>query len=117
MRGRHSARLSCHGDGESGTLEGMTKNPYVVWFMLAIVVFLAMLLGISCNGSKKATSMPSGALTKLTLQTRAGSKVTLNVEIADDEPEREKGLSNRTELPQDNGMLFLLDDRHAGFWM
>lgn len=40
------------------------------------------------------------------------------VEIADDEPERETGLMNRDNLPAGQGMLFLFPDaRERAFWM
>lgn len=46
------------------------------------------------------------------------SGVRLSVEVADDREERETGLSGRTSLPEDHGMLFVFETaaRH-GFWM
>ena len=78
---------------------------------MAAAVLLALFC-LGCGGSSK-----DGDTTKLTLVAKSGTKVTLNVEIADDELEREKGLSGRKSLGANNGMLFLLDNRHAGFWM
>lgn len=41
-----------------------------------------------------------------------------DVEIAADEPSRERGLMFRDEMPADHGMLFLFDDRaERTFWM
>ena len=41
-----------------------------------------------------------------------------SVEIADTEPEREKGLMFRKELPEGQGMLFdFHHDQEVGFWM
>jgi uncharacterized membrane protein (UPF0127 family) len=54
----------------------------------------------------------------VSIKTGTGKTVKITAEIADEQPERELGLSGRRELAPDAGMLFLLDDgRHAGFWM
>lgn len=45
-------------------------------------------------------------------------KSSLSIEIADTEPEREKGLMFRYSLPADNGMLFVFNnERKLSFWM
>ena len=47
-----------------------------------------------------------------------GGTTTVKVELARTPPEQEKGLSGRTSLPDDHGLLFIFD--HAdkyGFWM
>ncbi len=77
-----------------------------------MAVMTSMLVA-GCGGSKTAKADTR----KLTIVAHGGAKANLNVEIADDEPEREKGLSGRKHLDADGGMLFLLDNRHAGFWM
>jgi uncharacterized protein len=44
--------------------------------------------------------------------------VLLNVEVADTEPKREKGLMFRRKLGQGEGMVFLFDDEHEiTMWM
>jgi len=44
--------------------------------------------------------------------------VTLQVEIADTQEKKEKGLSNRESLHEDRGMLFLFEKPgRYGFWM
>lgn len=41
-----------------------------------------------------------------------------NVKVAKTEEEREKGLQNVKELPEDEGMLFIFDNpQTVGFWM
>ncbi|ADU14465.1 protein of unknown function DUF192 [Asticcacaulis excentricus CB 48] len=48
----------------------------------------------------------------------AGTSHAFQVEIADDEQERETGLMNRDNLPTGQGMLFLFPDaRERAFWM
>ncbi|BBF82106.1 DUF192 domain-containing protein [Asticcacaulis excentricus] len=47
-----------------------------------------------------------------------GATHAFQVEIADDEQERETGLMNRDNLPAGQGMLFLFPDaRERAFWM
>lgn len=47
-----------------------------------------------------------------------GATHAFQVEIADDEQERETGLMNRDSLPTGQGMLFLFPDaRERAFWM
>ncbi|HEX5141763.1 MAG TPA: DUF192 domain-containing protein [Dehalococcoidia bacterium] len=53
----------------------------------------------------------------LTIVTANGTTARIQVEIADSDEERSKGLSGRTELPNDTGMLFTGLDDHRGFWM
>jgi len=46
------------------------------------------------------------------------SSQTFNIEIADDEDEQIKGLSDRESLDKDSGMLFILETKgRYGFWM
>ncbi|ANP47891.1 hypothetical protein ATE48_00985 [Candidatus Viadribacter manganicus] len=53
----------------------------------------------------------------LTIETHSGS-VRFNVEIADDEAERNQGLMFRAPLPDDRGMLFHFQTpENATFWM
>jgi uncharacterized membrane protein (UPF0127 family) len=53
----------------------------------------------------------------LTIDTHGGS-VRFNVEIADDEAERNQGLMFRDPLPDDRGMLFHFQTpERASFWM
>lgn len=55
--------------------------------------------------------------TKIMLQS-GEEEISLWVEIADDPPEQERGLMERTELPKDEGMLFIFSQpRMLSFWM
>jgi uncharacterized membrane protein (UPF0127 family) len=52
------------------------------------------------------------------LQPSAGSPSSVSLEVAADDPARERGLSNRAELPLGTGMAFLFpSDTQAAFWM
>jgi len=60
---------------------------------------------------------PTAPTEVLTIETHRG-EVRLNVEIADDEAERNRGLMYRDPLPDDRGMLFHFQQpEHASFWM
>ena len=60
---------------------------------------------------------PTAPTEVLNIDTQDGP-VQLNVEIADDEAERNQGLMFRDPLPDDLGMLFHFQTpEHASFWM
>jgi uncharacterized protein len=60
---------------------------------------------------------PNAQTEVLTIDTANGA-VRFNVEIADDEAERNRGLMFRDPLPDDRGMLFEFQEpEHASFWM
>jgi len=47
-----------------------------------------------------------------------GDEVTVHVEVADSQAERERGLMGRRELPDDAGMVFVFPtDSTSAFWM
>ncbi len=62
---------------------------------------------------------PARAAGQSTLEIVSASGVhAFNVELATTEPERERGLMFRKELPQGQGMLFdFLNDQPVSFWM
>jgi uncharacterized membrane protein (UPF0127 family) len=87
---------------------------------IAAVAIFIVLVGVfiqkspSINWSKYfpvATSVQEKTVT-------VGGK-TLQVEIANTETLREKGLSGKTSLPTENGMLFVFDSKKVNpiFWM
>ena len=53
----------------------------------------------------------------LTIVAANGTTARLQVEVADTPEERSLGLSGRTEVPNDTGMLFTDLSRNSGFWM
>lgn len=62
---------------------------------------------------------PARALDRHTVEIAGKTGVhVFSVEIADTEPEREKGLMYRKRLPDGHGMLFdFHQDQQVGFWM
>lgn len=53
----------------------------------------------------------------MSIATGASTNAYLEVEIADTEPERNVGLSGRSSLGANDGMLFVIPVRGPGFWM
>ena len=49
--------------------------------------------------------------------TNGTKSVRLQVAIADEEPERNRGLTGRTSVADTEGMLFVIPVRGPGFWM
>jgi uncharacterized protein len=66
-----------------------------------------------------ASLAPSQAMEQSTLEIVSATGVhAFNVELATTEPERERGLMFRKELPQGQGMLFdFFTDQPVSFWM
>ena len=74
-------------------------------FLFATLVVLA---GCGGDGESQAKAVLS----------HGDHEVTVAVEIADTESERERGLMSRTSLPEDEGMVFMFPETHRGpFWM
>ncbi len=97
------------------------------WIQVLRVGAIAVILGagacaqqVSGGGANSASGAsvdPTAPTEMLTIATQSGP-VQLNVEIADDEAERNQGLMYRDPLPDDRGMLFHFQTpEHAVFWM
>lgn len=92
-------------------------------FRAAAFVMLVALSGCAQQAAETAPTTsgasigPNAPTEVLTIETHQGP-VRLNVEIADDEAERNRGLMYRDPLPDDRGMLFHFQQpEHASFWM
>lgn len=85
---------------------------------LLIVGTLALGLSLSaCAKSSAPVDEAGRPLEELKIVTASGEHAML-VEIADDEPERERGLMFRPPLADDRGMLFEFPDAaERSFWM
>ena len=81
---------------------------------LFCALILVMTLLIACNS--EAPAADSG-LPRLDIRNSRSETVSLGIEIADTQDEREHGLSNRESLAKDTGMLFIIEQRGPGFWM
>jgi uncharacterized membrane protein (UPF0127 family) len=81
--------------------------------VLAVMTVMAVSLIAGGCGNGAATS----AGTLPTVPMKLGSK-TFTLEIANDAPEREKGLMRRDSMPADHGMIFVFpDEQRLGFYM
>lgn len=87
--------------------------------LLPPAVLLAVLFVAGCGlpGSGGSVDADTG-LPSLTIETSGGEEVEVWVEIADEREEQVRGLMERTDLPEDQGMLFVFEDeRPRSFWM
>jgi uncharacterized membrane protein (UPF0127 family) len=87
--------------------------------ILALVLFVSALVVLGC--AAKGGPAPDGPTKPNpvlpTAEIRSGS-VTLTVELARDEGQRERGLMFRKSLAEGRGMLFVFDaDQILAFWM
>jgi len=80
----------------------------------ALIAFVALLSLMSCTEDDPTVAVP---IASAVIQTADGA-VSLRVETADTDAEREHGLMDRTSLGADEGMVFLFDSPSDGsFWM
>ncbi|HEY2071891.1 MAG TPA: DUF192 domain-containing protein [Rhizomicrobium sp.] len=82
---------------------------------LGFVALMALVL-VAC--SKAAEKSPIGLkMETITIDTDQGTR-TFQVEIADNDAERERGLMFRKAMEADHGMLFVFErDEGVAFWM
>ena len=72
----------------------------------------------TANTSVTGSTATTSGLPTVTIRASGGEKVVMNVEIADTEAEREKGLMGRTAMDEDHGMLFVFpNEQTLSFWM
>jgi uncharacterized membrane protein (UPF0127 family) len=89
---------------------------------LRAIAIAALLAGGACaqqaaDTTSGASVGPQAPTEVLTVETSSGA-VRFNVEIADDDAERDHGLMYRDPLPDDRGMLFdFPEPRRVTFWM
>ncbi|MGD9889766.1 MAG: DUF192 domain-containing protein [Dehalococcoidia bacterium] len=87
---------------------------------LAIVMLIsACSSSDNSNSSNEAAAKPNDSgLPVLTFTSSGGANASLAVEVANDTNEMTCGLMHRTELPDDQGMIFVYaEDANGGFWM
>ena len=91
-------------------MNGITALVIVVGMFVVLTALVALGLG-SLSSSENVEGEP------LIILTRSGTTAHLDIEVAETVGERQIGLMGRRELPQDAGMLFVLEERGRGFWM
>lgn len=87
--------------------------------IIPIVAVAAFIVAVGFLVQKTNTNSPIQSPTPQPAPTVTIRNVTINVELAKTNEEREKGLSDRTSLNKNSGMLFIFDakDNTPAFWM
>ena len=79
---------------------------------------MALAVALSACASRSAPPAPAQAAPRVIIETAAGARHTVAVELARTDAERERGLMGRRELGEDAGMLFLFEASEVrAFWM
>jgi len=77
--------------------------------------------GISGEGAATTTgggTADAAGTQIVTIEASGGDEVEVQIEVADDYAERQRGLMERIALGQDRGMLFVFDgEEELSFWM
>jgi uncharacterized membrane protein (UPF0127 family) len=79
---------------------------------LALLLLVTLVVAGACYSSEDPP------VTATALIDTGGDSVLVDLEIADTDEERERGLMFRESLPEDRGMAFVFFEEHTGFfWM
>jgi uncharacterized membrane protein (UPF0127 family) len=85
--------------------------------LAALAIALSSPVIVAPQALAEAAMMLPVHMAKLAIDTASGVKL-FSIEIADESSEQERGLMFRTDMPDDRGMLFVLErTRQASFWM
>jgi uncharacterized protein len=87
--------------------------------MKILMAFLLSFAVFACDGAAQEKPMASPASSKeLSIVTAKGDVHTFKIELALTHAEQERGLMNRTSMPDDHGMLFYFGhSAERSFWM
>lgn len=90
----------------------------IVGCLATTTVFVLPAIRKPPGAQSSAGAAPSGALTVDYQLRGSGQPVTVRLEVAPDPPSRTRGLSRRTSVPPNTGMVFLYPrDTTGSFWM
>ncbi len=82
----------------------------------AVLAALLAAPALACASKKEAE--PAVPTPRVLVETSAGARAAVDVEIARTEAERRQGLMDRASLPEHAGMLFIFDETAVhSFWM
>ena len=88
----------------------MSLNKLIIIFGVILVIFVGVIF-FQFNSNSKTNQKASGNTVKINNQ-------TFNVEVVDTQEKAQLGLSGRKSLPQNQGMLFVFDEKsYHTFWM
>lgn len=89
-------------------------SPTQLLSVLAILAVLTLLLKVGCD-RRRIQSEPNTGLESIEMQ--IGSKM-FNLEIANDDETRQRGLMRRDSMPANHGMIFVFPKEEVlSFWM
>ena len=95
-----NAAAACGGDGDDSPAPAATGG------------------GPAATPAAAATSPATLPVATLVFTSRAGERIELHAEVADEPSERARGLMFRESMAEDAGMIFVYDDDHiGGFYM
>ena len=78
----------------------------------------AALAALTAMAAPPKKAEPGAAPARVVVETAAGTRLAVRVEVVRTDPERARGLMFRTSLDGDAGMLFVFDESaDHGFWM
>lgn len=90
----------------------MSVNKIIVIFGIIFLIF-GVIIFFQFNSRSMSNILGGSLNSKVTI-----NEATFGVEVVEDEEERVKGLSDRDDLPEDQGMLFIFDKpSYYSFWM
>lgn len=93
------------------------KNHFLIVLLIIVLIFTLALKRYSFSGNNPPQPIPTTTEILETKTMKIGDFV-LNVEIADSNEERVRGLSGREKLEEGNGLLFVFEEeREVGIWM
>lgn len=99
----------------------MPKSSFKKLLIIILILIAAFYLGKSITTEQKSDPVKQAKDTNKKVISNSKIKInehTFNIEIADDEKIRGKGLSYRDSLPDDSGMLFVFNKpAFYSFWM
>jgi uncharacterized protein len=85
---------------------------------MLVLSFASLLLVAGCGGEEDKAPTETAQTPILSIINSDGERVEVEVEIADEPAEQERGLMERTELAENAGMLFVFDrELPLAFWM
>jgi len=88
------------------------KKKFIISICIFLLIVIVILVNYNIKNSENINSY--NKITKIIL----GNNITINVEIADNYSEREKGLMFRERLDENSGMFFIFENEDMqSFWM
>ncbi len=102
---------------ESSKIISTSKIIWVV--VISLLIFFFLVNNFMCDDNNSETYHQFKKEGELTFTDSLGNEITkIDIEIADNDYERQLGLMNRTSMEAHQGMLFIFPaERYQSFWM